>query len=269
MSLEPPRTFLAWVRSQKLPPSRNLSRLSSRLTQCLRVGTAGLSVHGSQSVVRQQKTLPKCVYVVMSVTSPSLGVFPALTCYVTPGGYLSRSGCPHFPVKTAAGQRSPYSVCDGVEKPGLGQGRGAPQGKSGFLPTGTCAHLQNPTWTLEPCTQMLLYGYLHPTMGRLFMPHTDTHVTCTPTHADTYRYKGALPPRAVVPVEPQDNHLGLSSCSSLSAEGKPGLSPPQGVHPGCRSDQTALGLYCMVSEWTRRGRRCGAGLVPPDITSIL
>lgn len=38
MSLEPPRTFLAWVRSQKLPPSRNLSRLSSRLTQCLRVG---------------------------------------------------------------------------------------------------------------------------------------------------------------------------------------------------------------------------------------
>lgn len=35
------RTFLAWVRSHKLPPSRNLSRLSSRLTQCLRVGQLG------------------------------------------------------------------------------------------------------------------------------------------------------------------------------------------------------------------------------------
>lgn len=31
-------TFLAWVRSQKLPPSRSLSWLSSRLTQCPRVG---------------------------------------------------------------------------------------------------------------------------------------------------------------------------------------------------------------------------------------
>lgn len=38
VSLEPPRTFLAWVRSQKLPPSRNLSRLSSRLTPCPRAG---------------------------------------------------------------------------------------------------------------------------------------------------------------------------------------------------------------------------------------
>lgn len=32
------RTCLAWVRSQKLPPSRNLSRLSSCLTECPRVG---------------------------------------------------------------------------------------------------------------------------------------------------------------------------------------------------------------------------------------
>lgn len=35
------RTFLAWVRSQKLPPSRNLSRLSSRLTQHPGVGQLG------------------------------------------------------------------------------------------------------------------------------------------------------------------------------------------------------------------------------------
>lgn len=33
-----PQTFLAWVRSQKLPPSRNLSCLSSRLAQHPKVG---------------------------------------------------------------------------------------------------------------------------------------------------------------------------------------------------------------------------------------